>query len=174
MPKSSFKLKKIFSGTLLLLILLLSACQPALETPQIEVIIPTDEPVTRTPFHTPTPIPTRTFTPTFTATAANTPTATPYANLDYSQLEISFGGFLSHWRYFVVFQFPDAVEGNYYAIVDRNKDYKCEVLPDYPDRLYCIGPLVIVYNWAEIDLYAEGIQEPIYSGEFFVPLLDES
>lgn len=107
--------------------------------------------------------------PTATPSAAFSQTQAGYMNIDFSQVKILQGGFLSGFRYFVSFKFPVDVQGEYHALVDRNKEYTCTVLPDYPDRLYCSGPLVVVYNWADIDLYAEDIEEPVFSGEFFVP-----
>ena len=111
-------------------------------------------------------------TATITPTPAPSLTPTPYMEVDFSQVEITQGGFLSDLRYFVTFGFQDEVKGEYHAVVDQNKDYKCVVLPDYADRLYCSGPLVGVYNWADIDLYADGIEQPVWSGEFFIPQME--
>lgn len=107
-----------------------------------------------------------------TPTPAPTQSATPYMGVDFSLVELTQGGFLSDLRYFVTFEFPDPVEGEYRAVVDQNKDYKCVVLPDYLNRLYCSGPLVRVYNWADIDLYADGIDQPVWSGKFFIPQME--
>lgn len=110
--------------------------------------------------------------PSITHTPQPSLTPTPYMGIDFSQVELFQGGFLSELRYFVSFRFPEEVRGEYRAVVDRNKDYNCVVLPDYRDRLYCSGPLVAVENWADIDLYAGDGQQPVWSGEFYVPEMD--
>ena len=40
--------------------------------------------------------------------------------------------------FLVTIEVPGGVKSDYYALVDR-KQYKCEVLEQYPDRLYCSG-----------------------------------
>ncbi len=159
----------LLTACLVFIIPLLSAC--AAETVTTIPLIP----LTNSPEATATQnlIPSASPTPEIvTLTPAISPTVTPYQNIDFSQVELSFGGFLSHWRYFITFKFPEEVRGEYYALVDKNKEYRCEVLPQYPNRLYCNGPLVIVYNWAEIELFAIGSEEPLISGQFFVPLME--
>jgi hypothetical protein len=96
-------------------------------------------------------------------------TPTPYMGIDFSQVQLYQGGFLSDFRYFVSFKFPEDVRGEYHVLVNDNKDYACVVLPDYPSRLYCSGPLVAVNNRVEIELYAGEVEQPVWSGEFFVP-----
>jgi len=114
-----------------------------------------------------------------TSSSANSATASPEAiltatgNSDFSEVKLSFGGFLSDYRYFVAFTFPEPVQGEYYALVDENKTYDCQVRTEYPNRLYCSGPLVASNNWAQIDLYQGDNRQPVWSGQFFVPLLDE-
>lgn len=172
--------------TALLLVALLVACAPETSTP-ISFIPLASSPVPCE--ETCTPLPSRTPTITSTPTPMPSATPTPYENIDFSQVEIGFGGFLPGWRYFITFDFPQAVSGSYFAVVDRNKPYTCEVRSSAPNRLYCNGPLSAIYNWASVELYALeetdysapeaatqiAVQavEPLMTGEFFVPLMDD-
>ncbi len=168
---SPARARQIFLAAFLLVFLpLLNACAAQTVTPILLIPLPTSTEETA-PSVTPS-IPPHTPEAAFTFTPAPSKTATPYENIDFSKVELSFGGFLSHWRYFITFKFPEEVRGEYYALVDENKEYHCEVLPQYPTRLYCNGPLVIVYNWANIELFAQGGEEPLFSGRFFIPLMD--
>ena len=81
---------------------------------------------------------------------------------------------LPYWEYFVALKFPTPVPaGNFYALVDKNKEYRCSILPEYPDRLYCYGPQVRVYDWADFDLYVEGIETPLLQTRFFSEMIPD-
>jgi hypothetical protein len=171
---------------LFLLILLLGACTPADPTPIQLIPLDAGQAVGTATY---TAIPTRTSTAAATATPKPTLTSTPYKNIDFSQVEIGFGGFLSEWRYFITLDFTEPVRGEYYALVDRNKPYQCEVRDSSPNRLYCSGPLTALSSWTSVELYAlddasispaeaatqsaaAGGTAPVLTGRFFVPPLD--
>jgi hypothetical protein len=123
---------------------------------------------TQTLTYTPNP----TFTPFPTQTLAPSPTqtSTPYAGMDFSQASILWGGFLPHWQYFVAIELPGPATSDFYAIVDYNKEYTCEVHVEFPNRLYCYGPQVRMADWAFIALYVKGNDNPVFEDRFFTPL----
>lgn len=118
---------------------------------------------------TPTLSPTSTLTPTLTMVPSMTPSANLTPPFAYGKIKIYTQGHLQGYRYFVAFKFPEKVQVEYHAIVDKNKPYRCEVLPKYPDRLYCSGPLVGILIYATIDLYAKDRDTPIFTTRFFIP-----
>ena len=186
MRQSPSRYTRILAGGLFLLTVLLSACTSV--DPTSILVIPLDA-GQAAGMATYTPIPTRTPTVAATATQRPSATSTPYENIDFSQVEIGFGGFLSEWRYFITLDFPEPVRGQYYALVDRNKPYQCEVRVETPTRLYCSGPLTALSSWTSVDLYvlddpaldpaeaatqssAAGGVAPVLTSRFFVPPLD--
>jgi len=155
--------------------LLLSSCStPA---PQDVQTTNTSAPAATTamkPTLTATPLPTQRPTkgtqpspqpPTLTPTEKPTLTPTPGPLTGASILST---GFLSNWRYLVIIKAEAPLEGEYYAIVDVNKPYKCEIRSDYPDRLYCYGRQVRFADWAPIAVY-NSADELLFEGEFFTP-----
>lgn len=76
-------------------------------------------------------IETATLTPSHTPSLTFTPTLLPGSVYSYSLLQTG--------EFMVVVQFKAPVSGQFTAIVD-GKDFKCEILPQYPNRLYCYGP----------------------------------
>ena len=70
----------------------------------------------------------------------------------------------------VVFQFPEAVEGYYYARME-GIDFFCETLPEYPDRLYCNGDNTKAGQQVVFEIFTLEGDELVYSEEFFVPQL---
>ena len=128
--------------------------------------LPTD-----TPF--PTPLPTTTPSPSVTPTEipTNTPTLTltPTPIEDFSKLKIINVGFLENWQGLITFRFPDVVKGQYFLIVQDNKQYKCTLQPKYPKNLYCFGPLTAVADNVDIALYLSDSSTPVYQSTVFVP-----
>jgi hypothetical protein len=126
-----------------------------------------------TPF--PTPLPTETLTPTATETAvpSDTPTLTitPSPTLidDISKMKIINVGFLQNWQGLITFKFPNAVKGQYFLIVQDNKQYKCTLQSNYPNNLYCYGPLAAIADNVDIALYLNNSSTPVYQSTVFVP-----
>mgnify|MGYP001764609222 CR=1 FL=1 len=103
-----------------------------------------------------------------TLTPTEKPTLTPTAG-PLTDAAILSTGFLSNWRYLVIIQAGAPLDGEFYAIVDVNKPYKCEIRSDYPDRLYCFGRQVRFADWAPIAVY-NSADELLFEGEFFTPM----
>jgi hypothetical protein len=154
------------------LILLASGC--AAPTPRIVYVpLPTDfvTPTVGEPQLAITPLPTATAIPTPTSPPTLTPTPTPYSGVDFSEVEVAFGGFLSDYRYFIALRFPGDVVGQYYALVGSNSlEYTCEVMPEYPNRLYCTGPLAGVDKYVTIMLFSSETNDLVFTGQIFIPI----
>jgi len=127
---------------------------------------------TRTPEPTSTPLlPTATITSSPTTAPSETPTRTPAPQTDFSEATLYTAGFLPKWRYFFAVKVPfETIKGEYYAIVDRNKEYACEVLAAYPNRLYCTGPLSAANDFIDYVIYEQDTNLKVFEGNIFVPL----
>jgi len=158
--------------TLLVLVLLASGCAAA--TPRIVYVpLPTNfvTPTVGEPQLAITPLPTATIIPTLTTVPTLSPTPTPYAGVDFSKVEVAFGGFLPDYRYFIALRFPEDVVGQYYALVGSNAlEYTCEVLPEYTNRLYCSGPLAGLNKYVTIMLFSAETNDLVFTGEIFIPI----
>ena len=149
------------------------AAQGAVPTPSPEV--PTRQlttTATMVPEPTNTPIPpTATITSSPTIVPSETSTSTPAPQTDFSEATLYTAGFLPKWRYFFAVKVPaDSIEGEYYAVVDRNKDYSCEVQAQYPNRLYCTGPLAAADDTIHYVIYEKETNLKVFEGDIFVPL----
>jgi hypothetical protein len=166
-----------------LLSLVLSACQTATPTdappaskPENTATftlspLPADSP-TPSPIPTDTPIPSETniLTATFTQSPSDTPpTATPNPFDAAEILNFNHLG-MGNNLLLVVFQFPDDLEGEYYAIME-DLVFTCEILDDYPDRLYCNGDNVKAGQQVTFEIFRLDNHELVYSEEFLVPQL---
>ena len=118
------------------------------------------------PTKTPTEIPTETMIPT----PEDTPTKTPLPGPDFSNAEIFSMGPMENWNFFFTIQIEEEITGSYYAMVDKNKKYKCFMMDEYPNRLYCHGPQVAFNDYVEYELYMEDVDDFVHAGEFFIPL----
>jgi hypothetical protein len=118
---------------------------------------------TDTPFVTETPTPTETPVPTATIM----PSATPV--MDFSKVKIINLGFLSNWRCLITLEMPKPVQGEYYLMVQTNKQYKCEVIAKFPNRLYCTGPLAVIDDYVDVSLFMVGNNAPVFYAKPFIP-----
>lgn len=160
---------------LLILSLLLAACSSV----QPQAVPPTLTSVpTATAAMKPTLTPTLPATMTLPASAQPSPVPPTLTPTDSPTLTPTTGpltgasllstGFLSNWRFLVIIQAQEPLKGEYYAVVDKNKPYKCEIRADYPDRLYCWGRQVRYADWAPIAVY-NAADDLLFEGEFFTP-----
>lgn len=165
-------ISKIAIFALAAVILASSAC--AAPTPRIVYVpLPTGfvTPTVGEPQLAITPLPTATVVPTPTTQPTLTTTPTPYAGVDFSKVEVAFGGFLSEYRYFIALRFPGDVVGQYYALVGSNSlEYTCDVMPEYPNRLYCTGPLAGVDKYVTIMLFSAETDDLVFTGQIFIPI----
>jgi hypothetical protein len=156
-------------------LLTLAACsalnpKPA---PLPTVVLPTSAKATSTnaPTHTPEPTetPLPSVTPTITATLP--PTAVPSVTPDPSLAEIKLIGlaWMPRYEMLLSFQFPTAVDAAKYRVTLEDKEYRCEVLAQYPNRLYCFGQGAKVLTTAMVRLYQAGSTTPAFEKEMWIP-----
>ena len=96
------------------------------------------------------------------------PTSTIVTGSDFTDANVISRGWLDSGSLLVTLQVPHGVEGNYYAIVGGN-EFKCEILEEYPDRLYCHGIGVKTGTQVEASWYLEGVEPPVYVTEIAIP-----
>lgn len=87
---------------------------------------------------------------------------------DFTDASIMSTGWLQDGSLLVTLHVPQDLEGNYRAYVGGN-EFTCEILEDYPDRLYCHGTGVKTGDHVEASWYLEGIELPVYETTFTVP-----
>lgn len=155
--------------TMLCMASLLSACGSPAAAPTATVPV---EPPTATlePTETkiPTAIPTETPVPSATPTITPTPTATFQA--DFAKAELYTAGPLANFRFLIVVELAEPVQGEYYGLVDRNKEYKCEVLVEYPNRLYCSGRQAAANDFVTFQIFETATDRPVFAGEVWCDL----
>lgn len=157
----------------LLSLLILSACAGPAPAPTLAPsATPPRETATRAPTFTPFPTetPQPTLTPTITATVPPTitPTLTPDASLAEIKL-IGLAWMMPQYDMLLSFQFPSAVDPSKYRVTLEDKEYKCQVLAQFPNRLYCIGQGAKVLTTATIRLYQVGSSKPAYEKDYWIP-----
>ncbi|GEM_PF-1846329 len=76
-------------------------------------------------------------------------------------------GFLQNNRYLVTMQLTNPVTGTYYAVIG-GKTFKCSVIADYPNRLYCTGPSVKGGKQTVL-MYRTDDNRLVYTGEVILP-----
>jgi len=138
--------------------------------PTVEATLPPTSTAlpTRLPTNTPAPTATQTPIPTITPTQTLTPLPTPADNM--SEASLFAQGKLGDYDYFLTLQFPEDIEGSYYAKVDTNKPYPCEPIADQKNRLFCNGRIPGYDDYFTLDLYDGQTDLKVFSTEFFVPL----
>ncbi len=162
-----FKTRSSISFFYMILAIIFTSCaqqSPASGTPTMR---PTNTvvPIQPIPTSTPTIIPslTQTLTPTLTLTS------TPAPLMDFSQAKVINIGLLPQWKCLITLQLPDEVKGQYFALVNRNKEYDCEVLKTANNRLYCIGPLAGVDKFVNFKLYQKDLDYPVFEADLRMP-----
>jgi hypothetical protein len=152
---------------LLLVSILTAGCAPA----------PTPAPTATaqaTATQTPTELPTVTDTPLPTATALPTrtpaPTSTPIPPNELADAHFLTSGFLDGWRYFITIESPNPITGEYTAVMGENKEYTCEVMNQFPKRLYCIGRLAKVDDYVPYVVFEKETQRKVFEGKVFIPI----
>jgi hypothetical protein len=181
----------ILIGLVLLTSIFLASCQSTgsienTATPDKSTAAATDKPTNTTtvqPTETATIHPTVTASVTFTETAVSdenmtvdnveeaqvTPTATVMKIADWNSASFFTSGSLPHWQYFIALQFDGQISGNYYAVVDKNKNYDCEILPMYADRLYCDGPQAAFMDFVKFQVFNADTDEQVYEEHIWIP-----
>ncbi len=158
---------------LMLAVLLVSCAAPsATPVPSTTTVL-----VTPTLVPTGTPEPTQTLSPSLTpavppTTAATlAPTATLIPTLDPALSDVKLIGLAWYRNYDLLlsFQFKQPVDPKMYRVTLEDKEYNCEVLAKYPNRLYCRGQGAKVLSTADVRVYQAGFDQPGFEKEVWVP-----
>ncbi len=153
-----------------LLLVLSSGCSA-------RMVIPTVAPITLSttdPIPTRTPMPTSTFLPTqtkiFSPGGYVTATIKPTLSSNLNQATIHTVGFLENWRAFFTLESPSEITGAFYAVLQRNKRYDCFTMIRYPNRLYCVGPVVGLDDFVSFTIYDQANDLPVFLGSVYIPM----
>mgnify|MGYP000179828269 CR=1 FL=1 len=161
------------SGLIFLCVSFLAACAQPTPAPIINTPTPSPTRPTSTPLPTWTPIPSftplPTITPMPTATIWVTRTFTPTTTFALPDAKILGLAWYDDYDLLISIQFPTTVKGNY-TLKLEDKPYTCEVLPKYPDRIYCKGRGVKVLEYAEVSLFVENSDIPLFKTRVSIPL----
>jgi hypothetical protein len=133
-----------------------------------------------TPFTGPPPtslFPSRTPTLTLTPTAPASPTPSPFPTPDFHDASVYGVAHLSRSRLLVSITVPGArtdpqVLGHTYTAQVESSRLDCEVLAQYPDRLYCTGPEPFVSFHAQsavLSLFDNQSPGPVFVTNFTIP-----
>lgn len=171
-PTSS---KSLQLTLVLLLLILLPACGAA--PTQASTTAPTAEPTQAGPTDTPEPTatlwPSQTPLPSATPTLTPTlpPTAVPSLTPDPALAEIKLRGlaWLERYNMLLSFDFPAPVDPKDYRVMLEDVEFRCEVLAEYPKRLYCYGWGSKVLAVADVRVYPAGSDQPGFEKEVWVP-----
>jgi hypothetical protein len=144
------------------------------ETP---IAMPTESPAASPlPRSTLTPVPTETAWPSRTPTTSPSPlpssTPTPTLHPDYSAVELIGLGWSQDYDMMLSFRFPGQVDAEQVQVKMEDKMYRCEVLPQYPDRLYCFGQGAKVVSMAWIRVFPTGSRDALYEKQVWIPFFD--
>ncbi len=127
---------------------------------------------TETPTAPPaTEAPAPTEPPTETPVPSATPTITPTPGPNFGAASVYAVSHLTGDRLLVTIQIPGGVEGMYQAVVGPST-LNCEILADYPNRLYCNGPEPY-QNYtgreATVTVYSTATGASVYQTDFNIP-----
>jgi hypothetical protein len=157
------------------LLLTLSACAAPSPTtaPTATVAVSTNTPApTRTPLPTETPRPT--ITPTVTETPLPTFTFTPTPDSALAEATLLGMAWLEDYNLLLSFGFPGPVDPEQYQVTLEDKVYECEVLAQYPNRLYCYGQGAKVLGTANVRVYPKGSLQPGFEKDLWIPYFDNN
>lgn len=101
----------------------------------------------------------------------NTPEPTATSGPNFAQANVYAVSHLSGNRLLVTIQVPGGVSGSYTAGVGTST-LRCEILSEYPDRLYCSGPEPYVnysYQDATVSVYPAGSANAVFTSDFQIP-----
>lgn len=173
-------------GMILLIFVILAGCQtrgqnsaPAAQPTQTALQPPlaAEDTSTPQPTHTSQPTPTQNFSPTPAASATSTATPVPTVDTALSQVKLIGLDWYRNYDMLLSFQFPGPVDPSKYRVTLENepyvKEYRCEVLKQYPDRLYCRGQGLIVEDLAWVRIYQDGSSVPGFERHQSIPYFNK-
>lgn len=163
-----------FSSLFLILSLLLACNLSTATAPQSDQQGPQNDgevgPSATPPPQEPTEAPPPSLTPT-PAVPTETPLPTDTPGPNFNAASIYAVSHLPGDRLMVTVQIPGGVQGAYRS-TSATSNQTCEILPEYPDRLYCTGPEPFE-NYSVVSavfrLFAEGQVQPVFESEFNIP-----
>jgi hypothetical protein len=79
---------------------------------------------------------------------------------------------LQNYDLLLSFDFPTPVQPDAYRVTLEDKPYACQVLAQYPRRLYCTGQGAKVLALAWVRVYPAGSDRPGYEKQYWVPYFD--
>ena len=155
---------------LLIICLLLAGCAgvtpSAISTTPPAAVTATRQ-ASATPRASTTPVPTHTALPTPTATITPTPSPTPDPALaDVRLLGVSW---LANYDLLLSIQFPGPVDPAQYRVMVEDKNYACQGLAQQPNRLFCIGQGMNVYDRVSVQIFPAGSDQPGFVGTISIP-----
>jgi hypothetical protein len=119
-------------------------------------------------------VPTATITPTETPLPTETPTITPTPTAtfqaDFSEATFYTAGPLAGFRFLIAVELKQPVKGEYYALVGGSKEYTCEVLAAYPNRLYCTGRQAAAQEYVTYQIFEKATDRPVFAGKVWADL----
>jgi len=121
----------------------------------------------------PTPAPTETPVPSDTPEPSETPTITPTQGPNFGAASVYAVSHLPNDKLLVTIQIPGGVEGVYKAYVS-NLPFACEILDQYPDRLYCNGPEpfgLYAAKDASLEILTAAENTTVFTAQFTVPAI---
>lgn len=94
---------------------------------------------------------------------------TPTPDLALNEVKLIGLAWYDDYDMLLSFQFPGPVQPEDYTVKLEDKVYTCEVLDQFPDRLYCRGDGAKVLTVANVRVYAAGQALPGFEKEVWVP-----
>jgi hypothetical protein len=129
--------------------------------------------IIRTILPSTTPRPSDTPRPTFTApaspTATVTPTPTPTPDQGLAQAKLVGLAWMQDYNMLLSFDFPGPVQADAYRVTLEDHPYPCQILAQYPNRLYCIGPGAKVLAYAHVQVFQAGSETAGYDKQVWIP-----
>ena len=166
-------MKRYFLITILSMFIL-SACVPKAKptttvTPVEQVVADVEQEATETPIPetTDTPLPeVKSTEEVVEPTATETPTLTATVNLFADASIISYW-YINDSTMIIAIEVPGGVPKGKFTATVESVEYSCEVLPNYPGRLYCSGPVLTGGERVVVSVLSD--DNKVFEGVFIVP-----
>ena len=134
----------------------------------------TPQPQTATPSATPTQLP-PTLSPTPAPSLTATPLPTPTLDPLLAQARLLGVSWQPGYNLLLSIQFPEPVKAeDVKVMIEEEELYQCQVLSQFPKRLYCIGRGRNVYDQMNVQIFSAGAAIPGYEGRIYVPYFTET
>lgn len=155
----------------LILILLLAGCSTTTALPTVDksptLAVTRTRAASITPPASSTPRPSLTPLPSATATVTTTATATPDPAL--AEVRLLGVSWQKNYDLLLSIQFPGPVDASQYQVMVEDKWYDCQVLPQEPSRLFCIGQGMRVYDRVTVRIFPQGSDQAGFEGRISIP-----